>query len=194
MKVKSVSVNESEIARDLSPKAAKSSSTVEKSSRNVPSKKLQLNTYVGKMVRSKKKTDQLVKKFLSTPVQIELSRNIQLSYQDMVNGVPASAISESLGKGLTRDDIRMVIPDRTLERRIAVGAPLKIEEADGIARLARVMDHARRALGDERLANLWLRNPNPALENRVPIQMARTDLGGREVEAVLYRMEYGVFS
>ena len=108
-------------------------------------------------------------------------------------GIPANAARELDPLGLTRDDIRMIIPDRTLDRRIADGATLKIEEADGIARLLRVVGMARRVFESDALADEWLRAPNPALDGHTPIRMARTDLGGREVEAVLGRIEHGVF-
>jgi putative toxin-antitoxin system antitoxin component (TIGR02293 family) len=109
-------------------------------------------------------------------------------------GVPASFARAVERDWLRREDIRQIIPDRTLERRIANGEDLKIEEADGLARLMRVVSLARRAFEDEGLADEWLRTPNPALNDLIPIQMARTDLGGREVEAVLMRLEQGVFS
>ncbi len=117
-----------------------------------------------------------------------------IKHEDIAKGVEARVAVEALENGLNREDVRMVIPDRTLERRIAGGAPLKIEEADGIARLLRVVEHARRTFGDNRLADIWLRSPNPALGEQVPIRMAQTDLGGREVETILGRIEYGVFS
>jgi putative toxin-antitoxin system antitoxin component (TIGR02293 family) len=116
-----------------------------------------------------------------------------LSYAQVAHGIPAAFARQIEGQGLTHDDIRMIIPDRTLERRIADGATLKLEEADGIARLLRVVEFARRVFGDDTLADEWLRAANPELGD-IPIRMARTDLGGREVEAVLGRIEHGVFS
>jgi putative toxin-antitoxin system antitoxin component (TIGR02293 family) len=107
--------------------------------------------------------------------------------------VPSLIAREAEAQGLSRDDIRMIIPDRTLDRRIAEGAALKIEEADGIARLLRVVAAARRVFDDDALADEWLRSPNPALDDHIPIRMARTDLGGREVEAALGRIAHGVF-
>ncbi len=44
------------------------------------------------------------------------------------------------------------------------------------------------------LAQMWLHLPLPLLGDAIPMQMARTDLGAREVETVLGRLEYGVFS
>ena len=116
-----------------------------------------------------------------------------IAYRQIAAGLPARLAREAEGQGLTRDDIRMIIPDRTLDRRIADNAPLKLDEADGIARLLRVAAMARRVFGDNALADEWLRSANPALDNEVPIHMARSDLGGREVEAVLGRIEHGVF-
>ena len=92
-----------------------------------------------------------------------------------------------------RSDVRMIIPDRTLDRRISAGEPLKPEEADGIARLVRIVTYARKVFTGEDMANEWLRSPNPELDNEVPIRMSATDLGAREVEAVLGRIEHGVF-
>jgi putative toxin-antitoxin system antitoxin component (TIGR02293 family) len=116
------------------------------------------------------------------------------SFKSVSEGVSSVAVRDLEGIGLRREDIRQIIPDRTLERRIASGENLRLEEADGLARLLRVVLHARRVFEDDALADEWLRTPNPALDNLIPIQMARTDLGGREVEAVLLRLEHGVFS
>ncbi len=86
-----------------------------------------------------------------------------------------------------------MIADRTLERRISRREPLKPEEVDGILRLLRVLAHAVRVFEDPEIAEEWLRLPNPELDGEVPMQMAATDLGAREVEAVLMRIEHGVF-
>lgn len=116
-----------------------------------------------------------------------------IGYRDIVQGVPATVVGELTREGLTRADIQMVIPERTLARRQSKGEALTIDEADALARLRRVVGMARRVFGEPGLADEWLRSPNPALGNEVPIRMARTDLGGREVEAVLGRIEHGVF-
>ena len=121
------------------------------------------------------------------------SKQATVSFTDIEVGLRATVAREAESQGLSRDDIRMIIPDRTLDRRIAEGAPLKLGEADGIARLLRVVSHARRVFNDNAVADEWLRTANPALGNHIPIQMARSDLGGREVEAELGRIEHGVF-
>lgn len=113
-----------------------------------------------------------------------------LASNSSLSGRAAKELAEGR---LTRDDIRMVIPDRTLERRIRDDQTLTLDEADGIVRLLRIVEAARRVFESNDLADQFLRSPNPALGGHVPIQLARSDLGGREVEAVLGRLEHGVF-
>ena len=109
-------------------------------------------------------------------------------------GIPAIQARELEEFGLTRDDIRTIIPDRTLDRRISARQNLTLDEADGIARLLRVIAAARKLFENDDRADQWLRSPNPALSGAVPIRLARTDVGGRAVEQVLGRLEYGIYS
>lgn len=116
-------------------------------------------------------------------------------YRDVLKGIAARHIRAILAEGLVhREDIRRVIPDRTLERRISAGENLTTTEADGIARLTRTVGQARETFGDPGIADEWLRSPNPALDGNVPIEMAATDVGAREVETVLGRIAHGVYS
>lgn len=112
----------------------------------------------------------------------------------IAQGVPAIQARELDGAGLTRDDIRTIIPDRTLDRRISARQNLTLDEADGIARLLRIVAAARRLFENNERADHWLRHPNPALDGAIPIRLARTDVGGRAVEQVLGRLEYGIYS
>jgi len=117
-----------------------------------------------------------------------------IDYTQVKSGIPASTIKDFLDKGrLRRSDVQMVIPRRTFERRLSENQTLKIGEADAIARLIRVRDHARRAFEDDDVAEEWLSLPNPELGGEIPIKMARTDIGARDVEAVLTRFEHGVY-
>jgi putative toxin-antitoxin system antitoxin component (TIGR02293 family) len=116
------------------------------------------------------------------------------SFQALEKGIPAAWARSLESQGLTRDDIRRIIPDRTLDRRIAAGENLKIEEADGLARLLRVVRAARDLFENDENADIFLRSPNPALGDRIPIQMAQTDIGAREVETIIMRLAYGVYS
>jgi len=39
----------------------------------------------------------------------------------------------------------------------------------------------------------WLRSPARALAGRQPVEFARSEVGGREVENLIGRLEHGVF-
>jgi putative toxin-antitoxin system antitoxin component (TIGR02293 family) len=49
-------------------------------------------------------------------------------------------------------------------------------------------------IGNADKAALWLRTPNRALAGEVPIDQLDTDLGVKEVENILGRIAYGVYS
>jgi putative toxin-antitoxin system antitoxin component (TIGR02293 family) len=115
------------------------------------------------------------------------------TFRALEKGVPAAWARSLESQGLTRDDIRRIIPDRTLDRRIAKGEMLKIEEADGLARLLRVVKAARDLFENDENADMFLRSPNPALGERIPIHMAQTDIGAREVETIIGRLAHGIF-
>jgi putative toxin-antitoxin system antitoxin component (TIGR02293 family) len=55
----------------------------------------------------------------------------------------------------------------------------------------RVTEYAEKIFGDANLARQYLNLPNPALKGRIPIEMAKTDAGAREVEAALSRFAHG---
>lgn len=115
------------------------------------------------------------------------------SFRELEKGIPATWARSLESQGLTRQDIRRIIPDRTLDRRIAKGEMLKIEEADGLARLLRVVKAARDLFENDQTADVFLRSTNSALGGRVPIEMAQTDIGAREVEAIIGRISHGIF-
>ena len=61
-------------------------------------------------------------------------------------------------------------------------------------RISNLYDRAIEVLGDQERAEAWLKKPNKALGMKTPLQYADTELGAREVENLLGRLEYGVFS
>jgi putative toxin-antitoxin system antitoxin component (TIGR02293 family) len=111
-------------------------------------------------------------------------------------GLPAEVVrhlAESTGASLKQLQEISLIDRSTFSRRIKQHARLKVDESDRIARVARVAALAVEALGrDEGLQ--WLREPNVALGNRMPIVMLGTDAGARQVEQIIGRIEHGVFS
>ena len=47
---------------------------------------------------------------------------------------------------------------------------------------------------DSERAHRWLKEPQRGLGNRTPLSLLGTEAGAREVEDLLGRIEYGVFS
>lgn len=83
------------------------------------------------------------------------------------------------------------ISARTLSRRRDEGQ-LKPSESDRLYRLARLAGRAAEVLGDPAAARRWLKEPQWALGDRVPLHFAETEAGAREVEDLLGRIEYSV--
>lgn len=73
-------------------------------------------------------------------------------------------------------------------------ARLTPAQGDRLYRLARLVAFAEEVLEDRDRALQWLRQPQRALGDRVPFELMRTEVGSREVEDLLGRIEYGVFS
>ena len=61
-------------------------------------------------------------------------------------------------------------------------------------RISNLYDRAIEVLGDQERAEAWFKEPKKALGMKTPLQYADTDSGVREVENLLGRLEYGVFS
>jgi len=83
------------------------------------------------------------------------------------------------------------MPPRTLARR-RLARRLAADESDRLYRVARVAAHAVTTFGSEEKAATWLRRPNRALNGELPIRLLDTDVGARQVEDVLGRIEHGI--
>jgi putative toxin-antitoxin system antitoxin component (TIGR02293 family) len=98
--------------------------------------------------------------------------------------------------GLSREDIAELVQirPRTLDRRKKEGR-LHPEESDRLLRASRVFGGAIALFErDVEGALRWLSSSQRALGGAVPLEMARTEIGAREVEALIGRLEHGVFS
>lgn len=85
------------------------------------------------------------------------------------------------------------IAPRTLARRKKEGK-LQSDESERVLRIGSLVDRAAAVLGGIGQARQWLKSPNKALGEKTPLDHADTEPGAREVENLLGRIEYGVFS
>ncbi len=121
---------------------------------------------------------------------------LRLNLQAVESGVPVATMSDFVSaSGVPLKDLYdIVIPARTLKHRRTRREPLSPDESDKLARLVRIFDHAVRVFGDTGRARAWLQEPKRRFENRTPLQMLRTDVGGRLVEEFLVQINEGMFA
>jgi putative toxin-antitoxin system antitoxin component (TIGR02293 family) len=111
-------------------------------------------------------------------------------------GLPYASFEALISKyGLGREEAAAALhlPQRTIARR-KKEQKLQADESDKLLRLARVTAQAAVTLGSEEKAVRWLRRPNRALGNQAPLDLVDSDIGTRQVEEVLGRIEHGNIS
>ena len=81
----------------------------------------------------------------------------------------------------------------TFHRRKAEGR-LTSDESDKVVRFARLIGKAIEVFGNDDDARRWLSSPQFGLGGAVPLDYAETEVGAREVEDLLGRIEFGVYS
>lgn len=110
-------------------------------------------------------------------------------------GLPFSSV-ETLGRQmkLSVDDVGELtrIPQRTLARRKSQGVFTQ-EESERLYRLASVFERALGLFDGNRDAAIrWLQTPRKVFDGKSALEFAQSELGAREVEDVIERIEYGV--
>ena len=112
-------------------------------------------------------------------------------------GLPAaSAIAFKATLELTNEQLAAVlgVSLRTVARLDPAASHLDPVSGDRLVRSARLYAIAAEVLEDESAAARWRKAPQRALGGAVPLELAQTDVGARAVEALLGRMEHGVFT
>jgi len=85
------------------------------------------------------------------------------------------------------------IPNRTLDRRLKEGV-FSPEESDRLARVAKILKRACEVFGNAGKAQGWMKTQLAAFDGETPLQRADTSLGATQVEDVLGRIDYGVYT
>jgi putative toxin-antitoxin system antitoxin component (TIGR02293 family) len=111
-------------------------------------------------------------------------------------GLPVQELEDlqaTLGVPMEKLAFRLGISKATLHRRKASGR-LDAGESDRVVRFARLLGRAAKVFGDIQDAKQWLNSPQFGLGGAVPLDYAKTEAGAREVENLLGRIEFGVYS
>lgn len=120
----------------------------------------------------------------------------QLDWAAVERGVPLSALEEFAAYSgfAVKDLLEIVIPARTLKHRRQRQEPLSLDESDRLARVARVYALGVRVFGNPEKARRWLSKPKIRFEERSPLAMMRTEIGGHRVEEMLIQIDEGMFA
>ncbi|MDB6015649.1 MAG: hypothetical protein JWR19_138 [Pedosphaera sp.] len=111
-------------------------------------------------------------------------------------GLPVTELQDlqtSLALPMDKLGAKLGISKATLHRR-KLGGRLEPAESDRVVRFARLMGKAVSVLESQDNARRWLNSPQVGLGGAVPLDYAETEIGAREVEDLLGRIEYGVYS
>lgn len=101
-------------------------------------------------------------------------------------------VRRALDCSMTQFAALLGIPTRTLARR-KEAKRLHADESDRLLRVARLTGLTFQLFeGGVEETRSWLFTPHPALDNHAPIQFATTDVGAREVEHLIGRLEHGI--
>ena len=86
------------------------------------------------------------------------------------------------------------ISEATLRRARAAGKALDAATSDRLYRLSKILAVAEEVLPDANAAMSWLRRPQPGLAGQTPLDLLVTQAGADEVETLLRRIDYGVYT
>ena len=122
--------------------------------------------------------------------------NVDQLRETVKAGLPYASFEALISKyGLAREEAAAALhlPQRTIARR-KKEQKLQADESDRLLRLARVSAQAAATLGSDEKVVRWLRRPNRALGKRAPLDLIDSDIGTRQVEEVLGRIDHGNLS
>ena len=86
---------------------------------------------------------------------------------------------------------RLALSRKTLAHRRGLGS-LTPDQSDRFSRLLRIIEDAEATFGERGKAHTWLRRPTALLDGEAPLDRLDTDIGSRQVEAILGRIAHGI--
>jgi len=109
-------------------------------------------------------------------------------------GLPARSFEKvAAALDLSVDELagKLGVSPRTIRDQRMKRARLSSENTEKLVRTARIQNQARRVFSTNEAVSGWLGSPSPALAGSRPIDLLDTDLGSREVEAVINGIAFG---
>jgi putative toxin-antitoxin system antitoxin component (TIGR02293 family) len=113
-------------------------------------------------------------------------------------GLPYASLEALMEKfGFTRKEASAALhlPSRSRSKEVRLQRKtFQADQSDRVLRLARISAQTAETLGSEKKASDWMRRPNRALGNRTPLELLDSDIGTKQVEDTLSRIEHGIIS
>lgn len=106
------------------------------------------------------------------------------------HGLPFSAFKHLQAALESNEEIlahAIQVPTATLARRKKTGK-FTLEESDRLLRVGRLVSKANDLFSAPSAAATWFSRPARGLAGKTPLEYARTEVGAREVEALLERL------
>jgi putative toxin-antitoxin system antitoxin component (TIGR02293 family) len=133
---------------------------------------------------------------MTSPNLIDPEPNLTQMIKSIENGLPISDFTK-LCDSLDLPDKDLAkyirIPKSTLAIRKKSGR-FSFEESERLFRIQRLFTKALDVFEDAGLAKKWLKEDAYGLGDVSPLEYAATEIGAREVEDLLGRIEHGIFS
>ncbi|SRR6266853_5786409 len=102
-------------------------------------------------------------------------------------------LAAQLQVGLEELAVPLHLTERTLHRRLEEGR-LALDESERLLGLIKIFALAKQILGSGAKAVHWFKSPLPVLNGKTPLECAETQIGLREIEDILIRIEDVVYS
>ena len=119
--------------------------------------------------------------------ELELARVVEL-------GLTPRSVDLLVKHGLREQSVfELVIPRRTLGRRVSRKERLSKDESDKLVRVGRVIALAEQTFGEKDHAWAWLEDEQQ-FDGTSPLGMCSTTEGSRLVESRLYQLYFGIFA
>ena len=118
-------------------------------------------------------------------------------HERILKGLEFSAVEQVKERAsLTDPELARLlgIGEATLRRARSSRAALDSATSDRLYRLSKVIAVAEEVLEDADNAMTWLRRPQPGLGGQVPLELLVTQAGADQVETLLRRIDFGVYT
>lgn len=129
-----------------------------------------------------------------TPLLGKTVKDLNGLRRKVESGLPTKSIDFVINKVPTRSERgelrNKIVPRSTLARR---GDTLTAEESERLERVARVISLAEALwVNEDEEAWKFLNRAHPELGGEAPIDVALTELGARQIEELLAKIEFGL--